>query len=402
MRVIVSRSTTFYMAQVQTHENIEQPGLAITQQVCSRCVMDTTDPDISFVDGICNHCRDFDLKKSTRLASGTEAQAALERIVARIKSSGHGKEYDSIVGVSGGVDSTYVVYLAKQLGLRPLAVHFDNGWNTELAVSNIEKVLKRLDVDLYTYVVDWEEFRDLQRSFLKASTPDIEIPTDHGIYGLLFQMAKKTGAKYILNGMNFASEGIAVPAWSYGHSDWRYIKKIHQKFGSVRLKTFPRFGLWTLFYSLVVRRVQFVSLLNYINYDKTEAVKVLEDELGWRAYSGKHHESIYTRFLQSYILPRKFNIDKRKAHLSNLIFSGSGKMTREKALEELQTPPCEASMIQSDKEFVIKKLGLTDTEFERIMKEAPKSYKDYPNGRSYITQLKRLQYWLRSVGLQYK
>jgi len=390
------------MTQVQAYDNVEHIDPTAAQQVCSRCVMDTTDPDITFVDGICNHCRDFDLKKSTRLASGAEAEAALERIVARIKASGKGKDYDSIVGVSGGVDSTYVVYLAKKLGLRPLAVHFDNGWNTELAVSNIEKVLKRLGVDLYTYVVDWEEFKDLQRSFLSASTPDIEIPTDHGIYGLLFQMARKTGVKYILNGMNFSSEGIAVPAWSYGHSDWRYVKKIHQKFGTKPLKTFPHFGLWTLFYSLVVRRVQFVSLLNYIEYDKTRAVKLLEDELGWRAYSGKHHESIYTRFLQSYILPRKFNIDKRKAHLSNLIFSGSGGMTREKALEELQTPPCDAALIQSDKEFVIKKLGMTDTEFERIMKAPPKSYKDYPNGRSYITKLKRAQHWLRSVGLQYK
>lgn len=369
---------------------------------CSRCVMDTTDSDIQFVDGICNHCREFEEKKSIRIASGKEAEEALQKIVSSIKAAGNGKEYDCIVGVSGGVDSTYVVYLAKKLGLRPLAVHFDNGWNTELAVSNIEKVLKLLGVDLHTYVVDWDEFKDLQKSFLKASTPDIEIPTDHAIYALLFKMANKIGVRYVLNGMNFSSEGIAVPSWAYGHSDWKYIKSIHKKFGAIPLKTYPHYGVPTLFYSLVVKRLKFVSLLNYIKYDKAEAVALLKRELGWRPYSGKHHESIYTRFLQSYILPKKFRIDKRKAHLSNLIHSGSGGMTREKALQELAEPPCEPTLMQSDKEFVIKKLGLSELEFEQIMRTPPKTFRDYPNGSAYIRILKRLQHWLRSVGLQYR
>jgi N-acetyl sugar amidotransferase len=364
--------------------------------------MDTTDPDITFLDGVCNHCREFEQKKAVRLVSGPAAEAALQKIVSRIKADGQGKDYDCIAGVSGGVDSTYVVYLAKKLGLRPLAVHFDNGWNTELAVSNIERVLKTLGVDLHTFVVDWDEFKDLQRSFLKASTPDIEIPTDHAIYALLFEMARKAGVRYVLNGMNFASEGIAIPSWAYGHSDWRYIRSVHKQFGTVRLKTFPHYGLWTMFHSFVIRRLQFVSLLNYIHYDKSKAVELLQTELGWRPYSGKHHESIYTRFLQSYILPRKFNIDKRKAHLSNLIHSGSGGVTRESALQELQEPPCDPALMQSDKEFVIKKLGFSDVEFEQMMRAPTKSFRDYKNGAGLIRLLKRAQHGLRSMGLQYR
>lgn len=373
-------------------------------RVCSRCVMDETDPDIWFDEnGVCSHCIEYDQKLASRVFSGEEGRKKLEAIIEKIKSKGRGKEYNCIVGVSGGVDSTYVVYLAKKIfGLSPLAVHFDNGWNSELAVSNIEKALNKLDVDLYTYVVDWEEFKDLQLSFLKASTPDMEIPTDHGIFALLIKTALRNKVKYILTGMNYASESAKVPAWAYGHSDWKYIKSVHRLFGSKKLKTFPHFSLPYLAYALGVRGIKFVSPLNYIDYDKSQAVKILQQELDWRPYGGKHHESVYTRFIQSYILPKKFNIDKRKAHLSDLIRSGSGGMTRDRALEELKNPPCEESLLKQDRAFVIKKLGLTDFEFEEIMRAKPKTFKDYPNNSDLVEKLKSFQLWLRKKNIMPK
>lgn len=371
-------------------------------QICSRCVMDTTDPSIEFFDGVCNHCRFFDDSFSVRVATGDDGKQKLDQIVHQIKKSGKGKEYDCIAGVSGGVDSTYVVYLAKQMGLRPLAIHFDNGWNSELAVSNIETVLSKLDVDLFTYVVDWEEFKDLQMSFLKASTPDSEIPTDHAIYALLIKTAIKHRVKYILNGMNFSSESIVVPEWAYGHSDWIYIKNVHKQFGSIKLKTYPRYSLLFLFYALLIKRIKFVSILNYIDYDKESAVKLLSDELGWRPYGGKHHESIYTRFFQSYILPRKFNIDKRKAHLSNLIHSSSGGMIRRKALEILSEPPCDLALMEQDRGFVIKKFGLTEQEFDDIMSLPKKTFYDYKTNYKYVRLAKRVQNYLRSIGFFHK
>jgi len=373
------------------------------ERVCTRCVMDTTDSYIQFdEEGVCNHCREFEIKSQYRVLKGAKGREALEQIVEKIKLDGKGKEYDCIAGVSGGVDSTYVAYLAKELGLRPLAVHFDNGWNSELAVSNIETVLNKLGIDLYTYVVDWEEFRDLQLSFLKASTPDSEIPTDHAIYAVLMREARRHNISYILNGMNYNSEGIVVHSWAYGHSDCRYIKDVQRRFGSVKLKSYPYYSLWDLFYTMIVRRVKFVSILNYIDFDKTKAVEFLGKELGWRSYSGKHHESIYTRFFQSYILPRKFNIDKRKAHLSNLLQSGSEGLTREKALEELKNPPCDPELMEQDRQYLIKKFNLTAAEFDQIMALPVKSYRDYNTNYSKIVLLKRLQHYLRNIGVFYK
>ncbi|MDZ4787079.1 MAG: N-acetyl sugar amidotransferase [bacterium] len=371
-------------------------------KVCTRCVMDTTDPNITFEDGVCHHCRDFERNKNSRIVLGAEGEARLQSIVQKIKEDGKGSEYDCILGISGGVDSAYVAYKAKQLGLRPLAVHFDNGWNSELAVSNIEATLNKLGIDLFTYVVDWNEFKNLQLSILKASTPDAEIPTDHAIYALLIQTAIKHGVKYILNGMNYSSEGIVIPAWAYGHSDWRYIKDVQKKFGSVKLKTYPHYSLLYLFYAMIVRRVKFVSILNYIEYDKEKAIEELKSELNWRPYGGKHHESVYTRFFQSYILPRKFNIDKRKAHLSNLIHSQSGDMTRERALQELKKDPCDAGLLSQDLSFVVKKMDLTEVQFEEMMQAPLKCFRDYKTNYNLVRKLKKLQHFMRKVGIFYK
>jgi len=361
---------------------------AIDRQACIRCVMDRrADPAITFDDeGVCMHCRRYDELVGTRVIRGAQGRQVLQALVDEIKAAGRNSEYDCIIGVSGGVDSTYVAYVVREYGLRPLAIHFDNGWDSELAVKNIERVLRTLDIDLYTYVVDWEEFRDLQIAFLKASTPDGEVPTDHGINALLWREAAQRGIRYVISGMNFATESINVPAWSYGHSDWRYIRDVHRRFGTVKLKTYPHFSLPYLFYVNFLRGVRSVAILNYIDYRKQDAKEILEKRLGWQSYGGKHHESVYTRFYQGYVLPRKFSVDKRYGHLSDLI--NSGQMTRDEALAELRQPPYPEEMQQQDLVYVSKKLGMSVAEFEAIMRAPVKSYAEYRNWFAVVQALR--------------
>lgn len=368
-------------------------------RICTRCIMDTTvDPSIHFdASGVCSHCRRNDELRAARVSRGAEGQATLTRLVERIKSAGRGRDYDCIIGVSGGVDSTYVAYLVRQHGLRALAVHLDNGWNSELAVSNIEHVLKKLGIDLYTYVIDWPEFRDLQVAFLKASTPDGEIPTDHAIFALLWREASRRGIRYIISGMNFATESISIPDWAYGHSDWRYIKDVHRRFGKIKLRSYPHFSLAYLFYVNAIRRVRTVSILNYADYHKEQAMALLQEKLGWRNYGGKHHESIYTRFYQGYVLPRKFGIDKRYGHLSDLI--NAGQITREAALLEVRMPPYPEELQQQDLAYVTKKLGLTTAQFEEIMHAERKSFRDYRNSFGMVQFMRRTVNRLRHTGL---
>ena len=251
---------------------------------CKQCVMDSIgNPEIVLDEhGICNYCHEYREKEKIRLLKSPERENALKDLVARIKKSGEGKPYDCLIGVSGGVDSTFTANYVKKLGLRPLAVHFDNGWNSELAVHNIQKVLEKLDIDLYTYVVNWNEFKDLQMSFLKASTPDGEIPTDHAILATLFQVAGKHNIKFIMSGNNFKTEGVMPRLWAYGHIDWEYIKGIHEKFGTKKLKTFPHFTLTKFLWYTLVKRVKMISILNYMDYDKDEAMRVLLEELNWQ------------------------------------------------------------------------------------------------------------------------
>ena len=371
-------------------------------QQCQRCIMDTSDEDITFDEnGICRHCQSFDEEKEYRLFSKEEGQKALDKLVASIKSAGNGKDYDCIVGVSGGVDSTYVAYLAKKLGLRPLAIHFDNGWNSELAVSNIEKVLKKLDIDLYTYVIHWEEFRSLQLSFLKNSTPDGEIPTDHAINALLFQEANKRGIKYIINGMNFRTEQQSnLNKWAYGHADWKYIRSVHRIFGGKRLKHYPHYSLLSTFWYLMVKRIKLVSILNYIEFNKAEAMELLQNELDWVYYGGKHYESVYTCFYQAYILPRKFNVDKRLIHYSSLI--RCGQMTREDALEQMKAPLYDPQLEKEDKAFVMKKLKLDEQQFDEIMAAPTKYYYEYPNNANKVKKLKSILNFFRKKGIMSK
>jgi N-acetyl sugar amidotransferase len=368
-----------------------------TYQICTRCIMDSTDPDIQFDDqGICNHCRTYDRWAKQHLAQAQGRQMLLNQLVEEIKSAGSGKEYDCIIGVSGGVDSTYLAYLVKQLGLRPLAVHLDNGWDSELAVSNVEKALKKLGIDLYTHVLDWEEFKELQIAFLKASTPDAEIPTDHAIEAVMYQAAARNNVRHIISGVNFATEGVLPLKWAYGGKDWKYIQSVHKMFGQGKLNNYPHFSLRDLANFTVIKKMQFIRLLDYVPYNRNEALGILVNELGWRYYGGKHSESIYTRFFQGYILPIKFNIDKRKAHLSTLVCSGQ--MTREQALKELATNAYTDAMQTEDREYAIKKLGLSEAEFTQIMNLPVKSFLDYPTNYRQLEEIKRVVRELRRFG----
>jgi N-acetyl sugar amidotransferase len=359
--------------------------------------MDTSDPEIEFdAEGRCNHCRSFPAKRAKVGDTSTRAQRLAE-IISAIQSAGEGKPYDCLIGVSGGVDSTYVAYLVKQLGLRPLAIHLDNGWDSELAVSNIQKVLERLGIDLVTRVLDWDEFRELQLSFLRASVTDAEIPTDHAIGAALFETAVEHRIKYIISGANVETEAILPTSWTYGVWDWRYIKSVHRQFGRRRLRDYPHYSLTRMLYLTGVRGIKAVQILNYVPYVKNEVMRLLQEDLGWKYYGGKHYESIYTRFFQGYILPRKFNIDKRRAHLSTLICAGQ--MTREDALTTLEQDMYGEACAEEDREYVVKKLGLSAGEFDAIMALPRRSYRDYPNSWGTYTHLIGIYRWGRSRGI---
>jgi N-acetyl sugar amidotransferase len=361
--------------------------------------MDTTDPRIRFdAAGLCNHCTDHLQRVARQLLPADQRQHALDALAERIKLEGHGKDYDCIIGVSGGVDSTTVAYTAKNLGLRPLAVHFDNGWNSELAVDNIKKTLDVLGIELYTYVVDWAEFKDLQLSFLKASVPNAEIPTDHGITATLFNTARKFGTRFILSGSNLATEGIMPLAWGHFNQDLRHLKAVHRRFGTVPLKTLPGISVPGYLRDVFMKKVRQIPFLNYIDYNKDEAKELLARELGWRDYGGKHYESIWTRFFQGYYLPVKFGFDKRKAHFSSLICSGA--MTRDQALEALKQPIYDPALLAEDRAFVLKKLGLSEAQFQAILDAPPAKHTAYPSHAFLFETLAVFKNAFRTIATQ--
>jgi N-acetyl sugar amidotransferase len=378
-------------------EGLVRPSTTRRYQLCTFCVMDTSDPDIEFdAEGRCNHCRSFPAKRA-KVGNPSDRAQRLREIVSAIKSAGEGNPYDCLIGVSGGVDSTYVAYLVKKLDLRPLAIHLDNGWDSELAVSNIQKVLERLGIDLVTRVLDWDEFRELQLSFLRASVPDAEIPTDHAIGAALFETAVEHRIKYIISGANVETEGILPTSWTYGVWDWRYIKNVHRQFGRRRLRDYPHYSLARMLYLTCIRGIKAVQILNYVPYRKNEVMRLLQDDLGWKYYGGKHYESIYTRFFQGYILPRKFNIDKRRAHLSTLICAGQ--MTRDDCLTALEEDVYGGGCADEDREYVVKKLGLTPDDFERVMALPRRTYRDYPNSLGLYNRLIGVYRWGRNIGI---
>ena len=369
-------------------------------KICKVCIMDISDPEITFKNDICNHCIRFENIKHQRLNTGPDSKKVFNKLIKDIKQNGKGKKYDCIIGVSGGVDSTYVAYLLVKNGIRPLAVHFDNGWNSELAVSNIEKTISNLGIHLHTHVMDWNVFKKIQVSFLKSLTPDGEIPTDHAINAVLLDISKMYKTKYIINGMNFATEGMAVPSWSYGHSDWTYIKNVMIRNGLKKkdFRKYPHFSLFKLFYHIIFRRVKIVSILNYIKYNKEYALDVIKKDLEYRPYEQKHYESIYTRFFQGYYLIEKFGFDKRRGHLSDLI--RSKQLTRNEALKQIKFDSyTDLKKRDEDISFVLKKLELTRFDLKKIIKSENKNYSNYKNSIYWVNKLKNSYNFLRMKGI---
>jgi N-acetyl sugar amidotransferase len=347
-------------------------------RICTRCIMDTTDPDIVFdSNGYCNHCTAYLARKAVYNLPADERARQLVEIVEEMKRNGKGKDYDCVIGVSGGVDSSFLAIKVKELGLRPLAVHVDNGWNSEKAVGNIKRILDPLHIDLSTLVLNWKEFRELQLAFLRASTPDSEIPSDHAIVTSFYAACHKHGIGYCVNGVNMKTEGIHVREWSQGHLDSRYIRNVYRLLTGKRLKHFPLISVTTLVFNIVLHRPRNVFLLDYLDYDKAAAKRLLIEKYGWEDYGGKHYESVYTKFYQGYILPHKFGYDKRRMHLSSLV--ACGQMTREEALAEVAKPAYPPDMVEHDKLFVAKKLGIPVEEFDAIMALPKKRFLDYPN-----------------------
>lgn len=347
-------------------------------QECSRCVMDTTDPLITFDEtGHCCHCVEFLERRAKHSYQGQESDVALDRILEKIKRAGRGKKYDCVLGVSGGADSSYLAYIITERGLRPLAVHMDNGWNSEKAVINIKNVTRGLGIGYESYVLDWEEFKNLQVAFLKASVPEVETPTDVAIPAALHSVAAKHGIKYILSGGNLATEGILPKSWHYDVRDLKYFNHIQRTFGSRPLKSFPTFGYKKEIFYKVVKGMRMVYPLNYVPFVKDDAIKLLREKFDWRPYGGKHYESTYTRFVQSYYLYEKFKIDYRRATLSTQICVGE--IDRCRAVQQLKSIPYDPEEIDEAKRYVAKKFGIDRGEFERIMRLPPKWYWEYPN-----------------------
>ncbi|HEX2787445.1 MAG TPA: N-acetyl sugar amidotransferase [Ignavibacteria bacterium] len=362
-------------------------------RICSRCMMDETVSEIIFDEnGVCQYCKMHD-RLNELYPLNEEGKKAFEKLIADVKESGKGKKYDCIMGVSGGTDSTFALYNAVKLGLRPLAVHLDNGWDSEIAVQNIKNACKKLNVDLYTHVLDWEEFKNIQISFLKASTPDAEVPTDVAIMSVLIRVAGDEGVKYVLNGHSFRTEGISPLSWSC--IDGKYIENVQKQFGKVKMKTFPNFLAKDLLYYTFVKGVKVVPFLNYYDYVKPKVKPFLTEELGWIDYGAHHHETYYTIFYHAFLLPQKFGIDKRKTEYSAMIREGL--LTRDEAMADFKNNPTEYDKRVVD--YTIDKLGLTKDEFEKIYNYPVKSFKDYKTYFSTLQTFKKPIRMLVNMGL---
>lgn len=353
-------------------------------QQCVRCVMDTSDPDITFDhNGYCNHCTHYYTITSQLSYKGSESQSSLDALIARMKKAGKESKYDCLIGISGGVDSCYTAYIAKKLGLRVLTAHMDNGWDSEAAVKNIKYIVSKLNLDYESYVLDWEEFRDLQLAFLKASVPEAETPTDIAILATLHKIASKYKIKYIISGGNYATEGILPKSWHYDAKDLKYLNAIQKKFGTRKLDKFPTFGFFNEFYYKFFKGIKIIYILNYMPYSKKNAKDLLEKELEWKYYGGKHHESFYTKFIQSYLLYEKFGIDYRRATYSTMICTGE--MTRDEALSEIESSkPYDNNQINKDIEYLCKKLDISVDDFEEIMNRPPLYFYNYPNNKRFL------------------
>lgn len=366
---------------------------------CSKGFWDTTVPGIAFDnDGVSNYAKLFE-KLCDTYPRGDQGRIDWENIVQKIKSSGKGKRYDCIIGVSGGTDSSYLLYLAKEIyGLRPLAVNLDNGWSSEIAVRNIKKMTNTLNIDLETYVIDYEEIKDLLRSYMRAGLPWIDIPTDLAIKSVLFKLAKQEKIKYILRGNDFRSEGFQPHEWTYG--DGRQLKYVHKLYGHVRLKTFPNYTILDIIKNAFFTRTKSFFPFYYLEYNKQDAQRFLINNFGWEYYGGHHHENLFTKFAIAYWLFEKFGIDKRKITLSAQVLSG--KIEYSEAARIIEELPYDKNRIQTELNFVLKKLDISESEFERIVRSENKLYTDYPSYFPFLTKFARTAGWILKLIYPYK
>lgn len=365
---------------------------------CSRCVLDTVGPHpIEFdQEGVCNYCRQSEQATARWMLSPEEQRIKFEQAIGAIKAHGAGREYDSILGMSGGVDSSYIAYLAMKNGLRPLIVHLDNGWNSELAVKNIEKIINRTGFDYYNHVIDWEEFKDMQLAYLRASVIDTEVVTDQAIFAILHIMAHKLGIKYILFGDNPKSERTMPSGWNYRKNDLANVRAIHRRYGSKKLRTYPLMGTYDLDWYRRIVGISYVSLLHYVDVSVKEMKATLASEFGWRDYRWKHCESVFTQFYQGYILPKKYGVDKRKAHISDEVITGQ--ISREEGLRRVEEPYYTPEQLREDYDFVVRKLGLTPGEFEEIMALPPVPHSAFPQDKWKTLWSLKLKLWRLWVG----
>lgn len=361
----------------------EQHGVRGTggYRICQNCVMDTTDPSITFDQrGWCDYCRNFHSNIEPRWHPDERGRTELMAMAERIRSEGRSRDYDCIIGISGGVDSSYVTHVATvEMGLRPLIFHVDAGWNSQQAVNNIEKMISALDLDLFTEVIDWREMKDIQLAFLRAQVPHQDTPQDHAFFGALYRFAAQRGFKYVLTGSNYSTESVREPwAWHYTAMDVRQIKDIHGQFGERPLRSFPLTSpfRYKLYYG-IVKGMQVAKPLNLVPYVRADAIETLGRDYGWQAYGQKHYESRFTRFYEGYYLPTKFGFDKRRAYLSSLILSGQ--ISREDALTEISQPAYDRETIEKDIRYVAKKLSLSVEDLQELLKGENRTYEDYKN-----------------------
>ena len=376
----------------------ENSNNLLKYQICNRCIMDTTAADINFnEDGICNYCEDFvNLKRVFNLQK-EKKKNKLKELINEIKKNGKYKKYDCIVGVSGGVDSSYVLSLVKKEGLRPLAVHMDNGWNSELAQNNISNIVQKLDIDLYTHVIEWEEYKNIMNAFFTADVIDVELLYDNAMLAVNYQQAKKYNIKYILSGTNTSTEGIKVPSnWSWFKNDAKNIKFLTKKFSNQKIKTFPLFGTLEFIYYEIINRIKWVPFLDYYDFNKQEAIDDLVNEYNFKKYPYKHYESIFTRFYQAYILPKKFSVDKRKLHLSNLIVTKQ--MKREEALGLMQQP-CypDEKQEKDDIKYFLKKMDWSINNLEDYLERPEIRHDKYQSELNQWNFLKKVYLLFKNV-----
>jgi len=363
-------------------------------QVCQRCVMDESDPEIRFdAQGVCNHCLEFDTVTRRRWFPNADGARRWEQLCEQLRAEGRGRDYDCILGLSGGIDSSYLALKVKEWGLRPLAVHVDAGWNSELAVANIERILRHCGFDLHTHVVDWEEMRDLHLAYLRAGIANQDVPQDHAFFATLYHFATRNGIRSILSGGNLATEGIFPKAWHGSAMDAINLRAIHRRFGQRPLRSyltvsFSQAYVWYPF----VKKMRTLRPLNYMPYDKESAVAELESRIGWRAYGRKHGESLFTKLFQNHYLPQKFGYDKRRPHLSSLIVSGQ--LDRDRALAELEKPLYDPQELEIDIAYFCKKLRLSRDQFDELMRAPIHSYSDFPTWEGRYRALKRVQSWV--------